>query len=273
MSKIKSKKQPFNWSTFFASWLKSLRNSALTLLGICAFVLVVKLSQVSVIDQCQGGLSSVNSHLCRVIGFKIDEIRVEGIKHTSKANLSEFLSTMKGTSIFSVNLDDVRHKIEDLPWVSEATIVRKLPNKLFINLREKEPVILWQHKGQKTLLSLDGSAIPGVDLEAYNHLPFVVGERANEHIPELFDIIRSEPELAQMTTTAVLISNRRWDIKLRDSITVKLPEDNAIEAWKNLAKLIKNEALLERDISIVDLRIPDRLIFRVNNNTLTSSRS
>ena len=249
-----------------------MRMAVLTLIGIGAFVMIVKLSLVNITDEVNNVCMSINSQACKLIGFKIDEIRVEGIKHTSKENLSDFLSHLKGTSIFSVKLDDLRNKIEDLPWVSEATIVRKLPNKIFINLKEKEPVILWQHQGQKTLLSLDGSTIPGIEVEAYQHLPFVVGERANEHIPELFEIIRSEPDLAQMTTTAVLISNRRWDIKLRDSITVKLPEENPIEGWKNLAKLIKNEALLERDISIVDLRIPDRLIFRVNNSTITSNK-
>jgi cell division protein FtsQ len=45
-------------------------------------------------------------------------------------------------------------------------------------------------------------------------------------------------------------------------IDVMLPEDHAAEAWSHLAELERGQALLNRDVQTVDMRLGDRLVIR-----------
>jgi cell division protein FtsQ len=43
---------------------------------------------------------------------------------------------------------------------------------------------------------------------------------------------------------------------------VKLPEDGALEAWRHFADLNRRNNLLDKDVTVVDLRQPDRVVVR-----------
>jgi cell division protein FtsQ len=62
---------------------------------------------------------------------------------------------------------------------------------------------------------------------------------------------------------AVLVAGRRWDLHLDNGVTVKLPEKGAREALQRLVKLDVERELLARDVSVVDLRLPDRVTVRL----------
>jgi len=49
---------------------------------------------------------------------------------------------------------------------------------------------------------------------------------------------------------------------------VKLPEDGAPEAWKRFADLNQQNDMLSKDITVVDMRQPDRVVVRQAHPTL-----
>ncbi len=65
-----------------------------------------------------------------------------------------------------------------------------------------------------------------------------------------------------MVEAAVRVGGRRWNLRLKGDIDVRLPEDDAAGAWTRLAEYEKTHQVLERDVRILDLRLPDRLIIR-----------
>jgi len=68
--------------------------------------------------------------------------------------------------------------------------------------------------------------------------------------------------LMRRVKAAVRVGGRRWNLRLEGDIDVRLPEDNAAAAWTRLAEYEKTHQVLERDVRILDLRLPDRLIVR-----------
>jgi cell division protein FtsQ len=60
----------------------------------------------------------------------------------------------------------------------------------------------------------------------------------------------------------VRVGGRRWNLRLDSGIDIALPEEDASGAWHRLAELERSEGILERDIQMVDLRLPDRLVVR-----------
>ncbi len=147
-----------------------------------------------------------------------------------------------------------------------ASIERRLPGTLFVHLVERHPLAVWQHDGKQELIDRDGAVIPVKDLSRFAKLPTVVGgDQARHGAAALLDMLASEPDLAARVTAAIRVDDRRWNLRIDNAIDVMLPEDDAAGAWARLAKLERDNRLLQRDVQIVDMRLPDRLVMRVND--------
>jgi cell division protein FtsQ len=197
------------------------------------------------------------------IGFSVGDIMVEGRETTAPETILEALAAGRGTPIFGVDLERAKERLEALPWVRSATVVRRLPDTLYVRLAERAPLALWQHDGKIELIDRDGGVIPVRRLDRFAKLPLVVGTDAAGHAAELLAMLATEPELALRVTAAVRVGGRRWDLHLDDAVDVMLPETGAAEAWSRLAQLERTQKLLERQIERVDLRLPDRLVLRL----------
>src|SRR3546814_17813803 len=80
----------------------------------------------------------------------------------------------------------------------------------------------------------------------------------------LIAVMNSEPELRARVTAAVRVGGRRWNIQIEGRIDVRLPEADAAGAWAQLARIQHQPRLLSRDVLIVELRLPDRLVLRTD---------
>jgi cell division protein FtsQ len=52
-------------------------------------------------------------------------------------------------------------------------------------------------------------------------------------------------------------------VRLSGGLEITLPEADPGRAWAQLAETDRREQLLARDISVVDMRLPDRLVVRI----------
>jgi cell division protein FtsQ len=62
---------------------------------------------------------------------------------------------------------------------------------------------------------------------------------------------------------AVRVGERRWNLQLKNGITVMLPEGHEQVALKRLHDLQTSQTLLDRPLVFIDMRLPDRLAVRV----------
>ena len=196
------------------------------------------------------------------IGFRVDEVLVVGRAETAHGDLLAALALARGSPIFAFDADAARARLEALPWVRRASVTRMLPATVVVRIEEREPLALWQHQGRFALIDREGHVILRQGLERFGGLPVVVGEDAPPHASAILATLASEPELMKRVTAAVRVGGRRWNVRLDGTIDVRLPEDGAGAAWKRLAEYERTQGLLGRDVRILDLRLPDRLIVR-----------
>jgi cell division protein FtsQ len=64
------------------------------------------------------------------------------------------------------------------------------------------------------------------------------------------------PELRKGLVAFSRIGDRRWDMIYATGVRVQLPELGVAQALKQLSTLEKKYQLLERDVEVVDLRVP-----------------
>jgi len=64
---------------------------------------------------------------------------------------------------------------------------------------------------------------------------------------------------------SILVAERRWNLRLKNVIDVRLPDTNIERALETLARFEREKSLLTRDIVAIDLRLPDRLTVRLSD--------
>jgi len=196
------------------------------------------------------------------IGFRVNDVLVMGREETSRQALLKAVRLVRGAPILAFDLEAARQRVEALPWIRRATVERMLPDTVLVTVEERRPLALWQNDGQFALIDFHGEIILRKGLESYNNLLVVVGKGAASRAAKLLATLGVEPELMGMVKAAIWVGGRRWNLRLKGDIDVQLPEQDPGAAWKRLAEYEKTHQVLERDVQVLDLRIPDRLIVR-----------
>ena len=111
--------------------------------------------------------------------------------------------------------------------------------------------------------TLGGCGDIAKNLGDYSRLPVLVGDDAPTNADAVIKMLASEPKLAEQVAAAVRVGGRRWNIEFKNGVSVALPEDDATGAWHRLAAIEKNHRILERRVTLVDLRLPDRVYLRL----------
>ena len=197
-------------------------------------------------------------------GFALQMIKVSGRNHTESASIRAVLAKWRNQSIFTTDLAAIRQELLSLGWVKDAVISRHLPDRLTVKLVERQPIALLQTPAGHQLIDEAGEIIDGADVAAFSHLVVVSGTGAAARTFALLGMLGSEPEIFMDIWAVQLIAERRWDIHMRSGLTIKLPEEDPVLAWSRLAKLERDQAITERDLAAIDLRVPGQLVVEPN---------
>lgn len=196
------------------------------------------------------------------VGFRVDEILVVGREQTLRDDLSRAVGLTRGTPILAFDPSAAKARVEALPWVLTASVERALPSTVLVRVQERQPLALWQSKGRLHLIDEGGEIIISGGLERFSDMLLVVGEDAPDHTAALIQTLQTEPQLMTRVTAAVRVGGRRWNLRLDSGVDVRLPEGDPSAAWSRLAEYERSHRVLARDVKVLDLRLPDRLIVR-----------
>ncbi len=236
-------------------------NLLILLIISCVFVTTVALRD-SVISKQFDDLKQQLFDYSSQHGFGINDILIEGRKKTTLSSLNEKINLNRNDSILQVNLDELKTKIEDLPWIERAELKRSyFPNILQISLKEKQVIALYQSNGKYYPIDKHGNII---HTDYIPNVPsmIIVGKHAPEKLFELFNVILSDPELFSHIKAAIFKSGRRWDLifdDLDNGTKVLLPEENIEHAWDKLIKINNKYGIFKRKLTSIDLRLEDRV--------------
>ena len=192
-------------------------------------------------------------------GFGVQSIVVEGQTHLTDAELATALGAGPGSMILAFDTDAAKARLEAVPWVKQAQIMRLLPSTLRVLVEERTPYALWQSKGETFVVDAEGVVLASGTRDIYPALPLVVGEGAGKHAAALMRQLSPFETVGGRLVAAVRVGDRRWTLKLASGIEVMLPEDGIEDALKTLAAFESGRDLLERGVAAVDLRLGDRI--------------
>ena len=195
--------------------------------------------------------------------FKLADITVEGRDYVERDAILAALGVHAGDSLLGIDLQAARRRLEAIDWVASATVERRLPDTLYVVLKERRAVAIWQNANEYTLIDRNGRTVrasrmpPGAE-----SLLLLGGAGAPEHVGDLLLLLANEPAMAQQLRAAVWVGQRRWNLVLNNDVEIWLPEEDAVAALQKLVKLDGEYKLLSREFGVVDLRLPDKLYLK-----------
>jgi cell division protein FtsQ len=216
------------------------------------------------------GHGAVRDIAARSLGFPIRVVDVTGVKELAKDEILAASGMGPTGSLLFLNVNQVRTNVKALPLVAEATVRKLYPDRVNIQIVEREPFALWQQDGTVHVVSNDGTIIDSLRDQRYLKLPHVVGANAHKHVKDYVALLDQVPEFRSEIRAGVLVSERRWNLKLNNGVEVKLPEVAAADALRQLIKLHKSDRVLSKDIISVDLRVEGRAAFRLTEESASA---
>ncbi|MCF3936448.1 FtsQ-type POTRA domain-containing protein [Acuticoccus sp. M5D2P5] len=221
--------------------------AAVVLLGSCGAGLAYTEDPMEVVDK-----------VGRASGFQVRYVKLTGQKETSDSAIVASVSLDPDASIFSVDVDATRDRLESLPWVRSATVRKIFPGTLDVSIDEAAAYSRWRMDNDEVLISEDGTILAYEVPARFRSLPLVAGRRANEKVREINDLLNDFPGFKERTMAALYVNERRWDLKLDSGATIRLPEDEPNEALMRLIDMETQASLLAVGPIVIDMRLHDR---------------
>lgn len=219
----------------------------------------------------EGWLVQVQAHLAAtwrnvagaITPFKLADVTVEGREYVERDAILEALHVQRGDSLLGIDLQAARKRLEAIDWVATATVERRMPDTLYVTLKERRAVAIWQNANEYTLIDRNGRTVRASRMPpGASSLLLLGGLGAPEHVGELLLLLAYEPNVAKQLRAAVWVAQRRWNLILTNGVEIWLPEEDAVAALQRLAKLDAEAKLLSREFGVVDMRLADKLYLR-----------
>jgi len=71
--------------------------------------------------------------------FAITTVRVTGAQRLTNNHLEQLAAVPAGSTLLRVDIEGIRQRLADDPWVAEVSVVREYPSTLVIEIKERTP--------------------------------------------------------------------------------------------------------------------------------------
>ncbi|HAG07227.1 MAG TPA: hypothetical protein DCL13_03545 [Peptococcaceae bacterium] len=113
--------------------------------------------------------------------FNIDTVEVVGTTRLSEQEVKKVAQIEYGTSIFKINTGEVEARLRRLTLVKDASVVRKLPRTVLINIEERRPRVLLFQDNAFWEVDEEGVLLERVSIEK-SDLPLATGVRPGDAV-------------------------------------------------------------------------------------------
>ena len=205
--------------------------------------------------------------------FAVTSVEVRGASRTSPEQILAVAAIPRGTNIFRLDTTGVTGRVESLPAVRRADVVRELPDRVVISVEERRPFTL-VHGGRLHWMDEEGRLL-GASLAAVAPpMPVISGLTADE-----LASMRTAPGPKARAAVAVIRALLRSGIGLTaeiseidmsrregpvlytvDGVEVRLGSEDWEERLARLEGVLAQVAA--QDVRTVDLRFRDQVVFQ-----------
>ena len=88
--------------------------------------------------------------------FEIKETSVRGLKELTEKDVLTLVKIKPGQNILAVNVDVLSRRVAVNPWIKNVYVGREFPNRIVVDVRERNPIALVKQAGDFYLMDSEG---------------------------------------------------------------------------------------------------------------------
>lgn len=185
----------------------------------------------------------------------IERVVINGeFERVSAIQLEKLLAPHLSAGFLSADLRAMRVDLIELPWVVRASVRRRWPGTIEVNIAEQKPAAVWTDTG---LLNLAGELFVAKASHIPAELPRLYGPDGSEQrVAEMFFRIEERLEQRGLAAVALYLDNRgAWEMQLLNGIRVRIGARQVEQRIDGFFKALDSVVAAETDrIDYVDMR-------------------
>ncbi|MBS1303812.1 FtsQ-type POTRA domain-containing protein [Loktanella sp. SALINAS62] len=206
--------------------------------------------------------------------FMVSELSITGADETLADSVTKVANVTFPVSSFDLDLAGLRTRIAALDSVADARVRVGDAGALEIAVTPRVPVALWRTPEGLRMIDADGVFAGAVTSRSDRlDLPLIAGQGAQGHIAEALTLFRSAGPIAERMRGLVRVGDRRWDMVLDRDQRILLPADGPVSALDRVIALNEAQDVLDRDVAVVDMRVPQRPTLRLAQEAVIATRN
>ena len=199
--------------------------------------------------------------------YSLSVVNINGLNYINEDEILNLINFYRGSSIFLIPIKKIAKKISQNNWVKSINIKSNYKDTIIINIDESKPIGIYTTGIQNILFSDELKILENIanNEKRFNTLIKFEGKNSIYESSKLLDVLPDD--FIEFVDKAFLINKRRWNLKLKNNILLKLPENNIKKALENFIKIyinFSNDELI--DIETIDLRMKQKIILKYKEN-------
>ncbi|MCH2338632.1 cell division protein FtsQ/DivIB [Pseudomonas sp. NPDC047963] len=206
------------------------------------------------------GLYQLGDQLAPYADRPIVKVSVRGeLTYVDQQAVQARMAPFVEASFFKVDLDALRHDLEQMPWIAHVEARRIWPDEVMVRLDEQLPIARW---GDESLLNNNGQAFAPDNLTRYEHLPQLYGpKRAQQRVMQQYQVLSQMLRPLGFSIVRLELRARgSWFVTTGQGVELLLGRDQIIEKMRRFTAIYQQELVQESDkIARIDLRYANGL--------------
>lgn len=206
------------------------------------------------------GIYELGERLAPYADRPISKVSVRGdLTYVDQLTVQERMAPFVEASFFKVDLDALRHDLEQMPWIAHVEVRRVWPDQVTVRLEEHLPIARW---GDEALLNNSGQAFTPSDLARYEHLPQLHGpKRAQQRVMQQYQMLSQMLRPLGFSIERLELRARgSWFVTTDQGIELSLGRDQIIEKMRRFTAIYQQTLAQESEkIARIDLRYANGL--------------
>ena len=196
--------------------------------------------------------------------FMVEELRIEGADRAVGNALKAAVPVELPASSFHLDLEALRAQFESFDVVRRADLRITSDRELSVTIRQRQPALVWRDRAGLFLVDPEGHAIARLDSRTERaDLPLIAGDGAADHAAEALELFAASGPLSERLRGLVRVGERRWDVMLDRDQRIRLPAEDPVRAFERAIAADRARDLLARDVTDLDLRLPEQATVRL----------
>jgi cell division protein FtsQ len=202
-------------------------------------------------------ISSINNISLKNLEFqKVRNIEVSGLGEIENKLITDQIKNLNLSNIFFINKAEINNLINSNPLIEKYEIFKSYPSAIKIMIKKTNFIARINHNKEIFVIGSNGKLIP--NNSQASDLPYIFGKPEIEEFLKFKKIVDQSRFSFDEIDSLYFFPSKRWDIKLKNNILLKLSNNSTVASLDNAYKFLKDKNIGK--FTTIDIRIDNQII-------------